>query len=172
MHSMKRSTLLLVGSLFVLTIAVIVIVLLTAALTPESTNPAFAAAVEFTHAAGTGGDDMAFDLLAPAVQEYVRQNCPDGRVSGCVSAYTPPEWGDFRSVVFRRAVPDGDAAWDVELIATYEEDKGFSGVCIYNRVEQDAAADWRVTAWAGWIHCGDSASRNMADNPAAPNRVP
>jgi hypothetical protein len=169
---MKRSSLLLVTGLLLLTVAIVVIVVLIAAFTPENTNPAFRAAVDFVHAAGTGNDSVALNLLAPEVQAYVEANCPEGSVSACIRPYTPADWGRYRSVVFRRAVPDGDSAWDVDLIATYEEDKGFSGVCIYNRVERDAGGEWRVAAWAGFIHCGEGASRNMATNPDTPNRVP
>lgn len=168
---MKRSTLILIISLFV-GITIIALVALTAALTPENTNPAFAAALSFVNAAGTGDDETALALLTPAVQAYVQANCPVGSVSACIQPYTPPEWGAFRSAVFRRAVPDGADAWDVDLIATYEQDKGFSGVCIYNRVERNPAGDWQVAGWAGFIHCGESASRNMATNPETPNRVP
>jgi hypothetical protein len=94
------------------------------------------------------------------------------RSSACVRDYTPPDWGELVDVSFRRAAPDGPNAWDVDLIATYAAGTGASGVCIYNRVEQNEAGDWRVVAWAGWLHCGDSASRNMATNPDAPNRAP
>jgi hypothetical protein len=169
---MKRSSLVLVIGLVMLALLIVVIVALTAAFTPENTNPAFAAAVAFAEAAGSGDDAAALKWLAPDVQAYVQAHCPESSLSACIRAYIPPEWGDFRSVVFRRATPDGPTAWDVDLIATYAEGKGFSGVCIYNRVEQDAAGEWRVTAWAGWVHCGDSASRNMVANPDAPNRVP
>jgi hypothetical protein len=169
---MKRSSIVLVAGLLLITVLIVVIVLLTAAFTPENTNPAFAAAIYFVHAAGTGADDTALNFLNPALQTYVAENCPDGRVSACVQSYTPPEWGAFRGVVFRRAVPDGPAAWDIDLIATYEQDKGFSGVCIYTRMEQDSVGDWRVAAWAGFVHCGESAARNMVTNPDTPNRVP
>ena len=156
----------------VFTVAIVGIVLLIAAFIPQNTNPAFATAVNFVNAAGTGDDDTALALLSPALQAYVQQNCPDGRVSACIQPYTPPEWGQFRNAVFRRSAPDGPNAWDVDLIATYEEGKGFSGVCIYNRVEQSAEGEWLVTEWAGFLHCGDAASRNMATNPDTPNRAP
>lgn len=155
-----------------------VIVVVTASLTPEQTNPAYQAAVAFMQAAGTGDDDAAFALLDAPMQAYVRATCPDERVSACVEAYIRDEWGAFQSVVFRRAAPDGlnDAgsytAYDVELIATYAEDKGFSGVCIYVRMQADASGVWRVARWAGFVSCGDAESRNMADNAAAPNRAP
>jgi hypothetical protein len=165
---MKRLPVLIVLSLLAV---VIVIVLLTAALTPENSNPAFAVAVQFVQAAGTGDDATALALLAPAMQAYITDNCPDGQVSACIQPYTPPEWGSFQSVVFRRATPEGAHIWHVDLIATYAEDKGFSGVCIYNRVERNDSGDWLVAEWAGFIHCGEAASRNMATNPDTPNRV-
>lgn len=163
----KRLVLIGVGGLLVL----VVVVVLTAALTPANTEPAFAAAITFTNAAATGDDDTAFALLDDTMQAYVLENCPDGSVSACVQSYTPPEWGGIISAVFRRAIPDA-GSWDVDLIATYEEETGFTGVCIYNRVEQDAAGDWRVAGWAGFIHCADAASRNMATNPDTPFRAP
>jgi hypothetical protein len=164
---MKRWIWLVAG----LAISVVVILIAATAFTPGQTNPAFAAAEAFANAAGKGDEATAFALLAPAAQDYVRENCPDGRVSACVDAYTPPEWGGLMSAVFRRAVPDGNA-WNVDLIATWERDRGFSGVCIYTRMEADDAGAWRVAEYAGFVHCGDQASRNMANNPDAPNRVP
>lgn len=169
---MKRSSVILVGGLLVLAVLIVLIVLLTATFTPENTNPAFAAAVNFVEAAGNGHDQAAQALLTPALQLYVQDNCPDARVSACIQSYTPPEWGAFRSVVFRRATPHGSTAWDVDLIATYEEDKGFSGVCIYNRMELDDEGQWRVAGWAGWVHCGENGARDMATNAETPNRVP
>lgn len=148
-----------------------VLVGLTAALTPGQTHPAFAAAVDFANAAGKGDDAAAFALLDEAMQTWVTDNCPDGSVSACVRGYTPREWGGLMSAVFRRAAPDGDA-WDVDVIATYERDKGFSGVCIYTRVEPDGAGAYRIAGYAGYISCGDPASRGMAANPDAPNRAP
>ncbi len=156
--------------LAVIVLAVGVVVVVTLALVPQETNPAFAAAVEFAEAAGKGDDATAFARLSPALQDYVEANCADG-VSACIQSYIPPEWGQFLSVVFRRAAPDG-AAWNVDLIATYEKDKGFSGVCIYQRMEQDSAGEWRVTRWAGYVSCGDPLSRNMAANPDAPHTAP
>jgi hypothetical protein len=150
---------------------IVVLLIATLAFIPQNANPAFAAAVEFVQAAGEGNDADALSLLDTTLQEYVRTNCPESSVSACVRAYTPPDWGRFRSAVFRRAAPDG-AAWNVDLIATYESGKGASGVCIFNRVEQDSAGDWRVTEWAGFVHCAEADSRNMATNPDTPNRVP
>lgn len=156
--------------LAVIVLAVGVVVVITLALVPQETNPAFAAALQFAEAAGKGDDETAFARLSPALQDYVQANCPAG-VAACIQGYIPPEWGKFLSVVFRRAAPDGDA-WNVELIATYEKDKGFSGVCIYQRMEQDSAGEWHITRWAGYISCGEPDSRNMAANPAAPNTAP
>lgn len=152
-------------------LALALIVVVTAALTPEELNPAFASAVAFSKAAASGDDAAALPILSDELQAYVTNNCPDGSVSACVSDYIPAEWGNFLNVVYRRAAPDG-AAWNVDLIATYEHGEGGSGVCIYNRVEQDGAGEWRVTKWAGFVSCGDPASRSMATNPDAPNRAP
>ena len=169
---MKQSSVLLAAGLLITTVVMVAILLLTESFTPENTDPAFAAAVSFVNAAGKGDDAVALGLLSPELQAYVQEQCPDGSVSACVRVYTPAEWGGFLNAVFRRAAPDGPSARDVDLIATYEEDKGFSGVCIYNRVEQDAAGAWKVTEWAGFVHCGEEVARNMATNPDTPNRVP
>ncbi|GIL14546.1 MAG: hypothetical protein BroJett038_32660 [Chloroflexota bacterium] len=152
--------------------AVGLIVVVTAALIPQETHPAYAAALRFAGAVGAGDDETAFSLLSPAMQDYVTARCPDGSVSACVQGFIPPEWGGFISVVFRRAAPDGPNAFNVDLIATYEKDKGFSGVCIYHRLEQDGTGEWRVAGWAGYVSCGDPLSRNMAANADAPNRAP
>lgn len=148
----------------------VVLVGLTAALIPQD-NPAFATALDFSRAALTGDDDSARALLGADLRDWVDANCPDASVSTCITDLIPPEWGPFQNIVFRRAAPDGDA-WNVDLIATFAEDVGFTGVCIYHRMEEVAPGDWRVVAYAGYIHCGDPASRNMAANPDAPNRVP
>jgi hypothetical protein len=169
MNTMHSKRLLWIALAVVLALALIVVV--TAALTPEDLNPAFATAVEFTKAAASGDDAAAHPLLSDDLLAHVTENCPNGSASACVGTYIPPEWGDFLNVVYRRAAPD-DSAWNVELIATYEQGEGGSGVCIYNRVEQNRAGAWRVTHWAGFISCGDAASRNMATNPDAPNRAP
>lgn len=147
------------------------LILLLCACSPEAANPAYDAAVRFANAAGQGDDATASALLSEELQSYVSANCPDGSVSACIDGYTPEAWGELISAVFRRAAPDG-AAWDVNLIATYEFEEGFSGVCIYLRIEQNEANQWRVTRWAGWVHCGEASSRDMADNPAAPNHAP
>ncbi len=169
MKTKHTQRLLWIALAVVLALALIVVV--TAALTPEELNPAFAAAVAFTKAASSGDGMAAYALLDDDLQAYVTENCPDGDVSACIASYIPAEWGGFLNVVYRRAAPDG-AAWNVDLIATYEQAEGGSGVCIYNRVEQGAAGEWRVSEWAGFISCGDAASRGMAANPDAPNRVP
>lgn len=150
--------------------ALALVVLITAALTPSQLNPAFAAAVAFAEAAERGDDDAANRLMSPELAAWAAANCPDGRVSTCVQAYTPDEWGDLISAVFRRATPDGEA-WDVDLIATYQHEQGFSGVCIYLRMEPENDA-WQVAGYAGFAWCGDPATRTMASNPAAPNRAP
>ena len=151
-------------------VGVIVLIFASSLLTPPTT-PAFDAAVRFANAAGTGDDATAFAVLSPTMQHYVTANCPDGSVSACIQAYTPPEWGNLQSAVFRRAVPDGQN-WDVQLIATYQFAEGFSGVCIYLRMEITPDNQWQVTEWAGYLSCGDAASRDMATNPDTPNRVP
>lgn len=173
---MNRKTL-LIGALVTAAI-LITIILLTAALTPQQTNPAYAAAVAFAEAAAKGDDATAEQYLSDELRAYVAANCPEGRVSACVESYIPDEWGGFQSVVFRRAAPDAASiengtptAYDVDLIATYAEDKGFSGVCIYVRMEQTEAG-WQVVRYAGFVSCGDSASRNMATNADAPNHAP
>ena len=173
---MNRRTL-LIGAL-VTAAVLITIILLTAALTPQQTNPAYAAAVAFAEAAGQGDDTTAGRYLGDDLRAYVAANCPDGRVSACVEGYIPDTWGGFQSVVFRRAAPDvsrieagAPTAYDVDLIATYAEDKGFSGVCIYVRMEQTVAG-WQVIRYAGFVSCGDAASRNMATNADAPNHAP
>ncbi len=166
---MRSGRFIIIGA--VLLVIIVVILIATLAFIPQNANPAFATAVEFTQAAGEGNDEAAMALLDAALQEYVQANCPDGSISACVRGYTPSDWGQFRSAVFRRSVPDG-TAWDIDLIATYEAGKGASGVCIYNRLEQDENGAWRVTAWAGFVHCAEADSRNMATNPDTPNRAP
>lgn len=156
---------------FVLGIVVVGgIILISPAIAPQE-NPAFAAATTFMNAAENGDEATAFDLLSPELQQYAQTNCPDGRVINCIQSYSPAEWGKLISAVFRRSAPDG-ANWDVDLIATYEQGTGVSGVCSTFRVEQDSGGQWRIYRWAGFIWCGDPASRNMAGNPEAPNRAP
>ena len=149
---------------------VALVVLVTAALTPGQLNPAFAAAVACVEAAERGDDEAANAIMSPELAAWASANCPDARISACVRAYTPEDWGDLISAVFRRAVPDGDA-WDVDLIATYQHGQGFSGVCIYARMEPNGDS-WQLAEYAGFAWCGDPATRTMAGNPAAPNRAP
>lgn len=151
--------------------SVILVIVITLALTPSNTHPAFAAATAFMNAAGSGDDATAESYLSPELLAYVAANCPNGSVSACIASYTPSEWGKLIKAVFRRATPDGQN-WNVDLIATYEFGTGFSGVCIYHRMEQDDSGAWQVAGWAGFIHCGDPASREMATNPDTPNRAP
>lgn len=147
---------------------------------PQETNPAYATALRFAENAAKGDEAVAFALLGKEAQDAVLANCPDGSLAACVDAYTPPDWGAMQSVVFRRAAPDPASAdgagafraYDIDLIATYAENLGFSGVCIYTRVEQNEAGEWRVQSYAGFISCGEPASRQMATNPDTPNRLP
>jgi len=164
----RRNLVIIAGIILVSTLTVIIV---TATFTPGSTEPAFAAAVAFMDAAGKGDDAAAEAFLSPDMLAYVAANCPNGSVSACVDQFTPPEWGDLLSAVFRRAIPDG-TNWNVDLIATYQFGTGFSGVCIYHRMEQNDSGAWKVAGWAGFIHCGDPASREMASNPDTPNRAP
>ncbi|HEX2620779.1 MAG TPA: hypothetical protein VHL11_11545 [Phototrophicaceae bacterium] len=161
------------------TVTVIGMILFLALFLIPDANPAFDVAVDFVNAAASGDDVIALPLLSPDLQTYVIKSCPDASVSSCVKSYTPAEWGDMMEAVFRRAIPDGDNAWDVLLFATYEKGQGFSGVCIYNRVERvsDAAETkerWQVTRWSGFIACketnaGLSELRSSSD---IPNRAP
>lgn len=169
----SRLPILIVGSALILIAG---IVILSLALTPEKLDPAFDVAVRFMNAAGRGDDAAAYPLLSAEMQAWVDDNCPDGSVSACILAYTPLEWGTLlhdRAAVYRRSIPDGPSAWDVQLIATYEEDEGFAGVCIYHRMEEVAPDDWRVVAWAGFISC-DEANAGLSGlrQPDAPNRAP
>ena len=166
---MKSRKLLWIG--LAVTVCVAAIIVITLTFTPQETNPAFAVATTFVNAAGKGDDATAFPLLSDEMQQYVKAHCPNGSISACIQSYTPPEWGGLQSAVFRRAAPDRDG-WDVDLIATYEQDKGASGACMFNRMQKDASGQWRVYGWAGFLWCGDPRSRNMATNPDTPNRVP
>lgn len=156
--------------------AILMVVVLAFAfvLTPENQNPAFNVAVRFINAAGTGDDATAYPLLSDEMQAYVDENCPEGSVSACVLAYTPDTWGQLlhdEAAVFRRSIPDGDA-WDVQIVATYEEEQGFAGVCIYHRMEEVAEDDWRVAGWSGFVSCDDADSGIQGlRQPDAPNRV-
>lgn len=136
------------------------IIALTTVLVPENLHPAYEVATEFMNAAGQGDDSTAIALLSEDMQAYVAANCPAGSVAACVDEYTPAEWGDLIAAVYRRSAPEGTDIWHVQLVATYEEGQGFAGVCIYHQVENLAAADrdeadWRVTAWSGFVSCDD-----------------
>ena len=148
-----------------------VLVLVAVAVTPPQTNPAFEVAAAFANAAGHGDDAAALPLLSTDLAKAVAERCEDGKPSSCVMGYAPPEWGALENAVFRRTAPDG-AAWDIEVISTYEKDKGASGVCSYFHVSQASDGQWKIDRWAGFIWCGDPRSRNMATNPDTPNRMP
>lgn len=155
----------------VVLVAVVVLVALTAVFVPSS-HPAFDVAINFVKAAGAGAEAEARRYLHADLIAYAQAHCRDGRVTHCVDDYTPPEWGEMLSAVFRRAEPDGPSAWDVAIIATYAENQGFSGVCIYNRVEQRGDT-WQIVRWAGFISCDEpNAGLSALSNPDAPNRVP
>jgi hypothetical protein len=169
---MPRRTILILA--LVALAALVVIVVLATQLTPQTSNPAFTTAVDFVNAASKGDDTTAFALLDEPMRAYVAANCPDGSPSACIVSFIPSEWGELVSAVFRRAAPDADDVrrWDVEVIAHYREGTGASGVCSLIDVAPDDAGAWRVSGWAGFIHCGDPASRDMATNPDTPHRAP
>ena len=153
-------------------VTLVLVIIVTATLVPQTTNPAYDAAITFVNAAGKGDEAVASALLSESLTAYVDGNCPAGSVAACIASYTPPEWGSFLNAVFRRSQPDGRDAWDIQLIATYEKAEGFSGVCIYNRVER-VSETWQIVRWSGWIHCGDAESgltNLMRDD--APHRAP
>jgi hypothetical protein len=154
------------------TVLVIVVIIIISLVITEDLHPAYTTAVDFVTAAGKGDDATAFALLSSAMQNYVAEHCPDGSVSACVARYTPEDWGDFTTAVYRRSITDGPA-WDVLLLASYEEGEGFAGVCIYNRVEEVLPEVWRVTAWSGFVSCDDSnAGLSGLRRDDAPNRAP
>ena len=125
------------------------LIALTVVLTPEAT-PAFDSAVEFANAAGSGDDITASSKLSPELLDYVRENCPEGSVSACVDGYTPAEWGSLIKAVFRRSIPDGENAWDVMVVSTYEQQQGFSGVCSYYHVASTGDnTEWKIDRWSG-----------------------
>lgn len=158
------------GILLVISLALIGLTLI---LTPEAT-PAFDTAVEFMNAAGRGDDATASGKLSPELLQFVEANCRDGSVSACVDDYTPPEWGNLIQAVFRRSIPDGENAWDVMVVSTYEQEQGFSGVCTYYHVIRTGDDEWKIDRWSGFIACDDSNAGLVAmrDNPDAPNRAP
>lgn len=157
-----------VGSLM---IAVVALIIATLFLVPEETNPAYATAVNFVNSVATGDDDTALPYMSTALRASVTENCPDGIPSTCINSYADDSWGGFMSAVFRRAIPDGHDAWDIQLIATYEEGQGFSGICIYNRVER-INDDWQVTRWSGFVSCDlPTAGLQGLASESAPNRM-
>jgi hypothetical protein len=164
---MQRRTILIITAVVVVVAAIIIAA--ASQLTPNS--PAFTTAVDFVNAAASGDDAAAQSLLDDTMRAYVADHCPQGSAAACVQSFTPPDWGAIVSAVFRRAAPAG-AAWDVEVIAHYQQDKGASGVCSLIHVAQDAAGAWKVAGWAGFVHCGEPQSRDMATNPDTPNRAP
>jgi len=162
----------------VIALLVTAILIISLSLTPAQSNPAYAVAEDFTNLAAKGQNDAALALVSQPLRAYAQDNCPDGSLAACVQSYVPPEWGGIISAVYRRSVPEGDVQ-HVQLIATYQEGKGFSGVCIYNRVERvaDPANDpydgWRVTRYAGFVPC-DAPGSDLDEmrQPNAPNAAP
>lgn len=149
----------------------VIVVGLTLLLGPEL-EPAFDVAVTFVNAAGRGDEAAALPLLSDELRAYVAENCPEGRVSACVAAYTPEAWGAFSNAVFRRSRPEGPDIWHVLLVATYEEGQGFSGVCVYNRLERSGDS-WRIVAWSGFVSCdAPDAGLDGLAVPGAANRAP
>lgn len=172
---MRRTTLLLSIAFVVVLVGLIV---LSAYLVPQETNPAFAVATEFTRAALRGDETAARTHLSADLLAFVESSCPDGQVTACVDGYIPDEWGGLVDVVYRRSVPqDSGRAWDIQTIATFEQGQGFSGVCIYLRAENPTPSNadgWTLTRWAGWVSC-DVENKGLDDlrtNPDAPNRAP
>lgn len=154
--------------------ALAIVVVVTALLVPDNV-PAYESAVAFANAAGRGDDSTAMSLLSEELQAWVRANCRDGSVSACVDDYTPPDWGGMLSTVFRRAQPvPGVDGFDVQLVATYEDNQGFSGVCIYTQVLRQPDGSWRVTRWAGWFSCDEpnSGLSALISDPTVPHRAP
>lgn len=166
---MTKTKLAVIALAFLVVVGAIIVA--TALYTPDQTNPAYAASVSFVDAAASGNDEQAMTFLSDDLSAYVNQNCADGKISACIDAYIPDEWGAFQSVVFRRATPDG-VNWNVDLIGTWEHDRGFSGVCIYVHLTRETESEWRIDRWAGFAWCGDPATRDMAANPEAPNQAP
>lgn len=165
---MQRRMLITVG--LVAAVIIVLLIIVATQLIPGD-NPAFTTAVRFVNAAGKGDDAAALALLDAPMRAYAADHCPDGSPSACVDGFTPPEWGEMLSAVFRRATP-ADDGWNVEVIANYERDKGASGVCSLIHVAPDSSGAYQVVGWAGFVHCGDPGSRDMATNPDTPNRAP
>lgn len=153
--------------------AVLMIVIVTALLVPGQTNPAYTVAETFIKAAGSGDEALALAQVSDELQTYIVANCPQGSVAACVDAYTPPDWGEFLNAVYRRSQPDGAEAWDIQYIATYAQNQGFSGVCIYTRVEKTPEESWQVVRWSGWISCDEpNAGLSVLMSADAPNSAP
>lgn len=158
-----------------LTVTLVVLIGLTLVLTPAALNPAYAAALDFTDAVlDTRDDAAATALLSPELAAWVGENCPDG-VSACIDGYIPDAWGGYVDTVYRRSIPDGANAWDIQLISTFDEKltAGFSGVCVYIRAENAGENVWHLTRWSGWVSCAEEDGlENLRSNPDAPNRAP
>ena len=154
-----------------LMVAVIALIIATMLFIPEGTNPAYAAAVNFVNAAAKGDDDSAIPFMSSSLRDAVVENCPSSVPSTCIQGYADESWGAFLSAIYRRAIPDGNDAWDIQLLATYEDGQGFSGICIYNRVEQIDDA-WQVTRWSGFVSCDlpTAGLQNLAKE-SAPNHM-
>lgn len=154
------------------------LIALTAVLTPEGAAPAFAVASGFIKATDRGDDEAALALVSPEISAWIDQNCPDG-VSACIAGFTPVEWGGVVDSVYRRSIRDGATAWDVQLITTHEKGQGFSGVCIYVRVEKPAGVpdireNWQVTRFGGWVSCDEPVAglEQMRSASNAPHSAP
>lgn len=158
-----------------LAVTLVVLIVLTMFLTPAALNPAYAAALDFADAVfDTRDDAAAMALLSPEMVAWVGENCPEG-VTACIDDYIPDEWGGYVDTVYRRSVPDGTKAWDIQLIATFDErlTPGFSGVCIYVRAEDLGDSNWLLTRWSGWVSCAqEEGLDNLRLNPNVPNRAP
>jgi hypothetical protein len=169
-ETMNNKLLMLLGAVTVFAIGGLIA--LTLVFTPENERP-YDAAVRFINAAGTFNDDVAYALLTPQMQAYVDFTC-EGLPSACIQAYIPEEWGTLirdGAAVFRRAKRDG-AAYDVQIVATYQYGQGFSGVCIYHRMEELTPDDWRVAGWSGFVECDNPlAGIEGLSSDEAPNRV-
>lgn len=155
--------------------AIVVLVALTTVLVPATLNPAYAVALDFTDAVLETKDAAAANaMLSPGLAAWAAANCPDG-VPACIDAYIPDAWGDFVDAVYRRSIPDGPDAWDVQVIATFDEalTEGFSGVCIYLRAERADADRWQIARWSGWVSCAEEDGlENLRSSPDAPHRAP
>ncbi|MDZ4771232.1 MAG: hypothetical protein SGJ24_19085 [Chloroflexota bacterium] len=166
-------------TLILIAVGIIGALLIAASLvfTPTNTSPAFDAALQFVEAVARGDETAALAHVSPDIRAYAAANCPDGLLSACIDGYTPSEWGAMQRAVYRRAAPNTAqaTAWDIDIISYYAAGTGASGVCIYARAEWFGAGEqgvWLVTRYAGFVHCGDPESRDMANSPGAPNRVP